>query len=109
MPRNITVTLNGKQINVKEHKIKDLKEQIIPKISGLFKMEEIAEKEANELIDLFSEKITEIFPDITIADLNEAYPSEIEALLEAWVSVNFTGLKKIYNPLMSLMQMGLRM
>jgi hypothetical protein len=62
-----------------------------------------------EIIPVFEDKLVEFFPELTPADIEESYPSEIEALVEAWIAVNFTGLKKIFKPLLSLAQMGTKM
>jgi len=107
MPRSKIVTINGKQITVKEHKIKELREEIIPKITAVLDTQEIASKGIKDLVPIFESKIVEFFPKVTEADIDESYPSEIEALIEAWVEVNFTGLKKLYRPLLSLAQMGM--
>jgi hypothetical protein len=106
MPRNKTVTINGKQVIVREHKIKELRENIIPKLSSFMDMQELAGKEIKDIIPLFEARLADFFPEITEADIDEAYPSEIEALLEAWIDVNFFGLKKIYKPVLSLARMG---
>jgi len=106
MPRNKTVTINGKQVTVREHKIKELREDIIPKLSSFMDMQKLAGKEIKDIIPFFEARLAEFFPEITEADIDEAYPSEIEALLETWIDVNFFGLKKIYKPVLSLAQMG---
>jgi hypothetical protein len=55
-----------------------------------------------EIIPVFEDKLVEFFPELTPADIGKSYPSEIEALVEAWIAVNFTGLKKVFQPLLSL-------
>ncbi|RJQ25445.1 MAG: hypothetical protein C4589_11280 [Peptococcaceae bacterium] len=107
MPRSKVVTINGKQITVKEHKIKELREEVIPKLSIVMDAQELAGKGIKDMVPVFEAKIAELFPEVTEADVDESYPSEVEALIEAWVEVNFTGLKKIYKPLLSLAQMGI--
>ena len=37
-----------------------------------------------------------------------AYMSEIEALVEAFIDVNFTGIKRLVKPLMNLIQAGIQ-
>lgn len=105
MPRNKTVTINGKQVTVKEHKIKELREDVIPKLSSFIDMQELTGKDIKDIIPLFEARLAEFFPEITEADIDEAYPSEIENLLETWIDVNFFGLKKIYKPVLSLARM----
>lgn len=109
MPRSQVVTVNGKQITVKELKIRELREEVLPKIDGLFSGEDLKGKEAKDVFHLFEAKLTEFFPELTEADIEESYPSEIEGLIEAWVSVNFTGLRKLYRPASALLgQMAMR-
>jgi len=43
-----------------------------------------------------------LFPELTADDVKNAYPSELETLLEAFVEVNFTGIKRLIGPLMGL-------
>ena len=106
MPRNKTVTVNGKQVTVKEHKIREFRENIIPKLSVAFEAEDLTGKEIKDLIPLLESKLVEIFPEITESDIEESYPSEIEALITAWIDVNFMGLKKIYRPLFAFKKMA---
>jgi len=107
MPRSKIVTVNGKSITIKESKIKELKEDVIPRLSGITDSKGLAGKEVKDIIPILESKLVEFFPEITEADIEEAYPSEIEALVEAWIEVNFTGLKKIYRPVLALAKMGL--
>ena len=48
------------------------------------------------------------FPDITKEDVKNAYMSELEQLIEVFVEVNFTGLKRLIKPMMGLIQAGLQ-
>jgi len=48
-----------------------------------------------------------IAPGITSDDVKNAYPSELEALVEAFIDVNFTGLKRVSGPALKLVQAGL--
>ena len=57
--------------------------------------------------DLLYEKLPIIFPDITEDDVKNAYMSELEALVEAFVDVNFFGLKKLIQPMLKMVQAGL--
>lgn len=109
MPRSKVVTVNGKQVNVKEYKIRELREDVLPRLTSAMdnmKIEEIATKNLGDVIPILEGKLVEFFPELTEADIDEAYPSEIEALIEAWVDVNFTGLKRIYRPVLALAKMG---
>jgi hypothetical protein len=57
--------------------------------------------------DLLYKKLPVIFPDISKDDIKNAYMSELEQLIEVFVEVNFTGLKRLIKPLMNLIQAGL--
>ncbi|WP_256846911.1 hypothetical protein [Paenibacillus sp. Pae108] len=104
--RSKTVTVNGKQIVVREHKIKELREEVIPKILGALENEDFKDKEVKDLIPLLEQKLSEFFPGLSEADIEEAYPSEIEELITSWVDVNFFGVKKLMKPLLSLTRLG---
>ena len=58
--------------------------------------------------DLLYKKLPVIFPDITKEDVKNAYMSELEQLIEVFVEVNFTGLKRLIKPMMGLIQAGLQ-
>ena len=106
MPRSKVVTVNGKTITVKESKIRELRDDVMPKLTGSISAEELAGKEIKDIVPFLMSKITEIFPEVTEADIEESYMSELEALIEAWVNVNFTGIKRIYKPALALIKMA---
>lgn len=60
-----------------------------------------------EIDDILNKKLPELFPGLTAEDVDNAYMSEIEALVEAFVDVNFFGLRRLVTPLMSLAQAGM--
>ncbi|GGF88495.1 hypothetical protein [Paenibacillus abyssi] len=102
--RTKTVTLNGKQVVVKEQKVKTLREDVAPKLFGI--LEGAEDIEMKDIVPHLEQRIAEFFPELSEADLDEAYPSEIEALIEAYIDVNFGGLKKVMKPLLSFLQKG---
>lgn len=109
MPRSKTVTVNGKQIVVKEAKVKELRGEILPKIGPMLD-EVLGANKATDLagiVPVIEQKLVEFFPDLTEKDLEESYPSEIEALVEAFIEVNFTGIRRVAGPLLSLIQAAL--
>lgn len=99
-----TVKFAGKDITIREYKIKELNE-LVDKIGtgfdSLVKANEFADAK-NAIIDILKDKLTIIFPTITKEDIDEAYPSEIEELIGGFIDVNFTGLKKVVLPLLKL-------
>lgn len=102
--RSKTVTVNGKQIVVKERKFKELRDEIFPKVSGI--LENLDLKDIKDVFPLFQQKAAEFFPELSEADVEEAYPSEIEELIQTWIDVNFFGVKKLIAPILSLTKLG---
>lgn len=103
--RTKTVTVAGVDITVKEYKIKKLKEEILPKLSPAW--EALKGIDTSKLVDALGDQFKVIFPELKNVDLDECYPSEIEAFLEAWIEVNFTGLKRLVGPLLYFAKVGL--
>lgn len=104
--RTDKVTIGGKEIIIREKLIKELKQDIFPKIEPAWQL--ILQGKVATIADTLADQLQAIFPELNNVDLDECYPSEIEAFMEAWVDVNFIGLKRIAQPLMSLMMRGLR-
>ncbi len=111
MPRNKTVTVNGKDFIVQEKRIKELEslvKELFPESKG-----KIAEIELDKFIesvdfDLLYKKLPKLIPGLEKEDVENAYMSELEALLEAFVDVNFFGLKKLIAPFLSMARSGLQ-
>lgn len=105
MPRTQEVKIADKLITVSELRVRDLKETISKvlktdiKLSSSPTVEEV--KEA--LVGGFQGMLQTIAPELTDEDLENAYPSELEQLVEAFINANFTGLKKVLKPLSGLM------
>lgn len=113
-PRKKTVKVNNKVVVIEEKKIKELREETIPSLlQGLklegSKLESLATIDIGTVIESLEGKIAEYFPELTPEDIDEAYPSEIEGLIEGFIEVNFSGLRKVYKPVLSLMRMGIMM
>jgi hypothetical protein len=109
--RNKVVTVNGKEINVQEKRIGELEKLIadlFPGSGGNVTKIDIAKfLEKADTNDLLYKKLPTMFPELTKEDVKNAYMSELEALLEAFIDVSFFGLKKAVKPLMGLIQTGL--
>lgn len=104
--RTKTVTFAGKDYVVKERKIKELNElvdKIGVDVDGLMKANDINDAK-NSITALLQDKLLIIFPGIKKEDIEEAYFSEIEELVGAFVDVNFFGIKKVITPLLSFAQ-----
>jgi hypothetical protein len=102
--RTVTVKVNGKPVTVKELKVRELRDEILPKFKDLFK--DGANTEISSFVTGIEEKLSEIFPELVPVDLEEAYPSEIEALIEGWIKVNFFGVQKLLKPVISWAKTG---
>lgn len=108
--RNKVVTVNGKDINVQERRIGELEQlvaELFPGSGGSLAKIDLA-KLADKLDwDLFYGKVPLLFPQVTVEDVKQAYPSELEVLVEAFVDVHFFGLKRLMAPLLGLARTGL--
>lgn len=110
MARNKIVTLNGKDINVQEKRIAELEKlvaDLFPGSNGNIAKIDLGKFMEQVDFDLLYKQLPKIFPDLTKEDIKNAYMSELEGLLEAFVDVNFQGLKRLTKPLMSMIQAGL--
>lgn len=109
MPRSKVVTVNGKTITVREQRIGEL-ETLADKLGTSVDVI-LTANAAGDLKRIvktvLTEKVPELFPELTPDDVLNAYPSEIEALVEAFVDVNFFGLKRLAGPVLGLIQAGL--
>ena len=108
--RTKSITFAGKKLRIEESRINELEgmvKKLFPESKG--KITDIKLDSLMEQIgfDLFYDKIPVLFPELTTDDVKNAYPSEIEALLEGFFDVNFTGVKKLIGPLMSFLQIGM--
>ncbi|SMB97774.1 hypothetical protein SAMN00808754_1938 [Thermanaeromonas toyohensis ToBE] len=108
--RNKVVSFGGKEIRVEEKRIGDLEKLIIelfPTSKGKIANIDLAKELGALDFDILYKKLPVIFPELTKDDIKNAYMSEIEALIEAFVDVNFLGLKKLFKPMLTLAQSGL--
>ncbi len=109
MPRNKIVNFAGKDINVQEKKLGELEiltRELFPQTKGKLKNLDKALNDLELDWDLLYKKIPIIFPEITEDDVKNAYMSDIEALLGAFIDVNFFALKQMIPRLMLLAQTG---
>jgi len=109
--RNKTVEFAGKKIRVEEKRIGELEKivaELFPESKGNIQKIDLGKLLEQAGFDLLYKKLPVIFPDITAEDVKNAYMSELEALIEVFVEVNFHGLKRLVRPLMNLIQAGLQ-
>lgn len=108
--RNKTVDFAGKKIRVEEKRIGELEKivsELFPESKGNIQKVDLGKLLEQAGFDLLYKKLPIIFPDITKDDVKNAYMSELEALIEVFIDVNFTGIKRLVGPLMNLIQVGL--
>lgn len=108
--RSKQVTINNKTVNVNEKKVIELK-NLFTQVSGEFDTvtkANTADDFGNVVNDILGSKITLIFPEVSADDVDNAYPSELEELVGAFIEVNFTGIKKVATPFMGLISKGLQ-
>ena len=96
--RTETVEINGKKIEIKEKRNRELQDMVKQFKTELSEVEigENANSALMSLFDFLKDKLLVLFPELTDEDLLDAYPSEIESLIEAFVTVNFTGIRKVW-------------
>lgn len=100
--RTKTIEVANKKIVIEEKRIKELKElakELNISFDNILKTD-LEGKTTIDVVDLFvnelEDKITIIFPQLTKEDIEEAYVSEIENLIEGFIDVNFSVLKKVF-------------
>lgn len=104
--RNKVVKIGDKEIFIVEKRIKEFKElssKISMSFKEIFDMEldnKTTDEVLNVIVDTLEDKLTILFPQLTKEVIDNAYPSEIEELISAFIEVNFTGAKKVLFPLM---------
>ena len=109
MPRNKIVKFADKDIDVKEKRIGELEilvRELFPSTKGKLKNLDKALNDLEIDWDLLYKKLPVVFPDITEDDVKNAYMSDLEKLIGAFVDVNFFALKQMIPKLMLLAQTG---
>jgi len=109
--RNKIVKFADKDINVQERKIGELEilvRELFPSTKGKLKNLDKALNDLEIDWDLLYKKLPVVFPDITEDDVKNAYMSDLEKLIGAFVDVNFFALKQMLPKLMLLAQTGSR-
>ena len=107
--RNKIVKFAGKDIDVKEKKIGELEilvRELFPSTKGKLKNLDKALNDLEIDWDLLYKKLPIIFPEVTEDDVKNAYMSDLEKLIGAFVDVNFFALKQMIPKLILLAQTG---
>lgn len=107
--RTKLVEVAGKKILIQEKtvgEIKKLSTEINIDFNSFIKtdLEGKNTSDVAELVfGLLESKITQIFPQLTTEDIDNAYVSELEVLIEGFIDVNFSMLKKVFMKVTSMM------
>jgi len=107
--RNKIVKFADKDINVQERKIGELEilvRELFPATKGKLKNLDKALNDLEIDWDLLYKKIPIVFPEITEDDVKNAYMSDLEKLIGAFIDVNFFALKQMLPKMMALAQTG---
>jgi hypothetical protein len=107
--RNKIVKFAGKDIDVQERRIGELEiltRELFPSTKGKLKNLDKALNDLELDWDLLYKKLPVVFPDITEDDVKNAYMSDLEKLIGAFIDVNFFALKQMIPKLMLLAQTG---
>jgi len=95
--RSKKVTVAGKEVTVNEQRIGEL-EQLLEKygqaIDGLFSVN-TAKELKDTVFTLLYDNLPELVPELAKEDVANAYASEIEELINAFIDVNFFGVKRL--------------
>ena len=108
--RDKSISFAGKDIRIEEKKIGELEKivaDLFPESKGDVSKVDINKVLSGASFDLLYKKLPIIFPEVTKGDIKNAYMSELETLVEAFIDVNFQGIKRLVKPLMGLIQAGL--
>ena len=106
--RNKVVKIGDKEVLVVEKKIKELKQlskDISISFNDLLKTDldnKTTDDVFNIIFEQLEDKIAIVFPQLSNEDIENAYISEIEELLIAFIEVNFIGAKKVISQVMKL-------
>jgi len=107
--RNKIVKFADKDINVQEKRIGELEiltRELFPSTKGKLKNLDKALNDLELDWDLLYKKLPIVFPGLSEEDVKNAYMSDLEKLLGAFVDVNFFAIKQMIPKLMALAQTG---
>jgi len=107
--RNKIVKFADKDINVQEKRIGELEiltRELFPSTKGSLKNLDKALNDLEIDWDLLYKKLPIVFPGLSEEDVKNAYMSDLEKLIGAFIDVNFFALKQMIPKLMLLVQTG---
>jgi hypothetical protein len=98
--RTESVTIAGNTVIIREKLIEEIEEQLLPKVEKAW--EAIKARDIMGVISELADQAGEVFPELKGIDIRKCYPSEIEEFAEKWLDVNFSGLRRLIGPVLSL-------
>ena len=97
--RTKIVKVANKEILIQEKTIGEIKKlvnELNMDFSKLMETEINKEGFLNDVLGILQDKIEVIFPQLKDIDMDNVYPSELEALIDGFLEVNFFIFKKVF-------------
>jgi hypothetical protein len=110
MPRTKEISINEKTVELKEFRVKEL-EALIDEFKDDFESLtsiKTSEDFKKNISVLLRERLPKLLPGVSVEDIENAYPSEIETALDGFVEVNFTGLRRLLGQLFNISHLASR-
>ena len=104
--RTKIVKVANKEILIQEKTIGEIKKlvnELNMDFSKLMETEINKEGFLNDVLGILQDKIEVIFPQLKEIDMDNVYISELEALIDGFLEVNFLMLKKVFMKAMTMM------
>lgn len=104
--RTKIVKVANKEILIQEKTIGEIKKlvnELNMDFSKLMETEINKEGFLNDVLGILQDKIEVIFPQLKDIDMDNVYPSELEALIDGFLEVNFLMMKKVFMKVTTMM------
>lgn len=104
--RTKIVKVANKEILIQEKTIGEIKKlvnELNMDFSKLMETEINKEGFLNDVLGILQDKIEVIFPQLKEIDMDNVYISELEALIDGFLEVNFLMLKKVFMKVTTMM------
>lgn len=104
--RTKIVKVANKEILIQEKTIGEIKKlvnELNMDFSKLMETEINKEGFLNDVLGILQDKIEVIFPQLKDIDMDNVYISELEALIDGFLEVNFLMLKKVFMKVTTMM------
>lgn len=107
--RSKVVQFGGKEVRIDERRVGELEKlinELFPSSKGKLANIDLSKELAGLDINTLYAKLPIIAPELDKETIANAYMSEVEELVAAFVDVNFLGLKKVLTPLLKYAVVG---